>query len=115
MKKPCSKCEHSSPHQKRKMVICEPNIYDCEECRNCEKYNKYRQYRDNKKKYIEGEPIRSIAEFEKHIPDGFMFWRGRIKHVAFLMSWQYAMLKKICEGGYIYTAIRKGDDNMHEE
>ena len=31
------------------------------------------------------------------------------------MSWQYAMLKKICEGGYSYTAIRKGDDNMHEE
>ena len=110
MKKPCSKCEHSSPHQKRKMVICEPNIYDCEECRNCEKYNKYRQYRDSKKKYIEGKPIRSITEFEKHIPDGFMFLRGQVKHVAFLTSWQYAMLKKSCESGSICTAIRKGDD-----
>jgi hypothetical protein len=110
MKKPCSKCEYAFVYPLRKKIAHTPNKYEHEECRNCEKYNKYQQYRESKKKYIEGEPITSISEFEKHIPDGFMFWRGRIKHVAFLMSWQYAMLKKICEGGYIYTAIRKGDD-----
>ena len=110
MKKPCSKCEYACVYQLRKRIAHTPNEYEHEECRNCEKYKKYRQYRDGKKKYVEGKPITSIAEFEKHIPDGFMFLRGKVKHVAFLMSWQYAMLKSSCEHGSICTAIRKGDD-----
>ncbi len=70
----------------------------------------------SERKYSQGKPIRSVAEFEQY--DGTFFVvkfgnRGKTIHRAFLISWQYGFLKKFIEQGWVFEAIK--DDKQQDD
>lgn len=61
-----------------------------------------------KRKYIKGRQITSIGEFENSKNHWFIVRYGnnlKTTHRGFLISWQYAVLKKFIDNGYVFEAI----------
>lgn len=60
------------------------------------------------RKYKRGKLIESVADFEKSDKDFFIVYFGstnpKTRHKAFLSSWQYRVLKRHIERGWIYEA-----------
>ena len=71
-------------------------------------------------KYKKGKQIRSISEYEisTKLNGQKMFWincgpKGYVRHVGWIESWQYRLLKQFIEGGFVFEAVlrRKNDDS----
>lgn len=63
-----------------------------------------------KSKYQKGPPIRSIAEFEECSSKWFIVTFGgthKTLHRAFLISWQYRLLKHFIDDGLVNVAVPK--------
>jgi len=70
----------------------------------------------SERKYSQGKPIRSMAEFEQY--DGIFFVvkfgnGSRTMHRTFLISWQYRSLKKFIDQGCVFEAVK--DDKSQRE
>ena len=65
-----------------------------------------------RRKYKQGEQIRSISEFDQVYQDGnhYFIWNGKTVHISILMSLQYRTLYKHILNGMIYKAERIEDD-----
>lgn len=106
MRKPCNGCQFALECSTKKATRYYPNN---RECLGCEKYIAYCEYRKSKQKFHKGKQILTMTEFDKHIPDRFMYWRHKIQHIGWLTSMQYRSLKNAVESGYIYEAIKRKD------
>lgn len=69
------------------------------------------------RKYKKGKRIRSISDYEisTKLNGQKMFWiacgpQGYVRHVAWIESWQYRLLKQFIDHGYLYEAELKNDD-----
>lgn len=69
-------------------------------------------------KYKRGKRIRSISEYEisTKLNGQKMFWiqctpQGYVRHVGWIESWQFSLLKMFIENGYVYEAILKEKEN----
>lgn len=69
-------------------------------------------------KYKRGKRIRSLSEYEisTKINGQKMFWiqsnpRGYVRHVGWIESWQFRLLKMFIENGYVYEAVLKEKEN----
>lgn len=71
-------------------------------------------------KYKRGKQIRSISDYEvsTKLNNQKMFWincgrgqNGYVRHVGWIESWQYSLLKRFIENGYVYEAILRRDDD----
>ena len=63
-----------------------------------------------KSKYQKGTQIRSIAEFEECGSKWFIVTFGgthKTLHRAFLISWQYRLLKTFIDNGLVNIAVQK--------
>lgn len=105
MRKPCTKCEYAWKTTKCNIIVGYPT-YDLR-CKNCEEYKRYCKYKESQCAYKVGETIKTIQDFEEHLPDGFMYWCDHIKHVSILEHMQYHTLKSALKAGIIHTAIKK--------
>ena len=70
----------------------------------------------SKPKYKKGKPIRSIDDFEKSKAKYYKVEFGgknvRTIHMAFLISWQYWMLRNFIKSGRIWEAeLKEGEQN----
>ena len=70
------------------------------------------------RKYKKGKQIRSISEYEisTKINGQKMFWiacgpQGYVRHVGWIESWQYRLLKQFIDNGYLYEAVFRSEDN----
>lgn len=113
MNNPCNKCEHAYKQRVKNGYYSHPG-FSCF-CCDCKKYSKYAAYRSSKRLYVKGEPINSIQDFEAHISDKYMFWGDTVKHVAFLESLQYAVLKRTIKMHYLYRAVPRLIDEINNE
>ena len=111
MNKPCSNCEKRYDY---KSIYSKRGTYECDNvtANSCEKYQKYQKKLKAHQKYIEGDNITSISEFSYYIKDNdYVYWRGKIKHISWLISLQYRVLNNLISGRYISKAIKKGGNN----
>lgn len=60
-----------------------------------------------KRKYRKGEQITSLDELSKQ---EFIYFRHKVTHCGWFMSWQIQTTKKFMELGYLYYAEKVGDD-----
>jgi hypothetical protein len=60
------------------------------------------------RKYKRGKLIESMADFEKSDKDFFIVYFGctnpKTRHKAFLISWQYRVLKDFIDKGWVFEA-----------
>lgn len=103
MKKPCTGCKYSRKETWEKSSSPNNPIM----CAGCQKYCDYLKFKESKRKYKAGEVIKSIQEFDEHIRDGFMYLHGTIKHVGWLTSMQYGLIKSYIARGSFRIAIKK--------
>lgn len=81
---------------------------ECFNYRTCKAWRKYDEYKESRRKYKQGETIKSLAEFEKHLNgDGFFYLRGVIKHKKVLMNMTVGTLQLFIENGCLQTAVKK--------
>lgn len=61
-----------------------------------------------RRKYKQGEQIRSISEFDRAYQRGnhYFIWNGKTTHISVLMSLQYRTLYKHILNGMVYRAER---------
>ena len=107
MRKPCNNCEKLCDYVS---IYSKRGTYGCDNvtANSCEKYQKYQKGLKARQKYIEGDKITSISEFSYYIKDNdYVYWRGKIKHISWLISLQYQVLNNLISGGYISKAIKK--------
>lgn len=69
--------------------------------------------RMSKRRYESGEPIYSLADFERY--DGMWFrvnfgMTTKTLHRGFIESWQVAILKRFIYGGRLFEAKEVGDE-----
>jgi len=66
----------------------------------------------NRRKYKQGEQIRSISEFDQFYQGGnhYFIWNGKTTHISVLMSLPYRTLYKHILNGLVYRAERTEDD-----
>lgn len=69
-------------------------------------------------KYKKGKHIRSISEYEisTKLNGQKMFWiccgsEGYVRHIGWIESWQYRVLKQFIEHGHLYEALLKGEND----
>ena len=107
MNNPCIKCIHAKRSGSQ---------YVCLNIKRCEAYNEYERYKESKRKYKQGRRIYSLAEFERHFPDGFFYLNGVIKHVSILQSMSVKTIMNFLSNGSIRTAIKKdGEGNENND
>lgn len=70
------------------------------------------------RKYKKGKRIRSISDYEisTKLNGQKMFWiacglQGYVRHVGWIESWQYRLLKQFIDNGYLYEAVLRSEDN----
>ena len=70
------------------------------------------------RKYKKGKRIRSISEYEisTKLNGQRMFWiqtgsTGYVRHIGWIESWQYRLLKVFIEHGYLFEAELKNVDD----
>lgn len=110
MNKPCTTCEK----QNTKYTFFQRGRFGCdfETANSCEKYKKYRAKLESRRQYEKGDIIKSITEFDEYIKsNSFVFWRDKVKHVSFLISLQYRVLRDLIFQGYVCKAIKKENKN----
>lgn len=118
MKKPCNKCEYASTYKYPSgRINYHPGFYkfvngklNCDTpCRDCEKHKKYNEYLESRRRYVKGEPVKSVNEYLKlkHNGETLFYWRDSIRHFGWLESLQFRVLANSIENGCLYKAVLK--------
>lgn len=70
------------------------------------------------RKYKKGKRIRSISDYEisTKLNGQKMFWvncgpNGYVRHVGWIESWQYRLLKTFIDHGFLYEADLRSDED----
>lgn len=101
MNKPCTKCStayHYGGHG-----------YPRGTCyKECELYKKYESNLESRRKFIKGKGIYSIGEFMGYCDkNSFVFWHDKLLHIEAIRSWQFRIVERSLQGGWICAAIEK--------
>ena len=104
MKNPCRNCEYAHKHTKRNGKQTHDKCWRSDTCEIRKEYEETTL--EPKRKYIEGEPIKSMEQFVNS-KDTLFYWRGHPVHISVLKSLQYRVLEKTIEGNWLYLALPK--------
>lgn len=105
MNKPCSSCMYARQSINGEVLFPKR---ECFNYKSCKAWLKYDEYKKSRRKYKQGEPINSLAEFEKHLDsDVFFYLRGVIKHKSVLISMTVRTIQLYIESGNLRTAVKK--------
>ena len=99
-KNPCRVCEFSYHYKNR----CYPSFK--ESCRNCEKRKLYEECVKQARKYVAGEPIRSLDEL---LSQTWVMLNGMTRHIEVVKCNQLNTILKWLDTGFICKAIRKDE------
>lgn len=104
MKNPCRNCELAFVQRTQNgKQYHKPNPIS-HDCRSCENRKKHEIELKAKRRYIKGEPIRSVEEFAQ-CKDTLFYWFDHPVHIEILKSLQYRTLEKFISSGMLYIAI----------
>lgn len=104
MKNPCRNCESVIIHTKRNGKQIHHKCWRSGGCEIRKKYEK--TILEPKRKYLQGEPIKSIEQFVNS-KDTLFFWHGKPVHISVLKNLQYRVLEKTIEDNWLYSVIPK--------
>lgn len=106
MKKPCNNCEYALEYKTRKCTRYQPHNFEM--CRKCEAYQKYEDYLKSKQQYRCGNTLTTMQALEDFISENqFVYIRGKIYHIGWVMSLQYMTIRRYIKSGVVKEAIRK--------
>lgn len=105
MFKPCTGCDFALETNRKKTKQFLPWS---KECFTCEKYKRYLKYLESRRKYVKGDVIKSLDDFQKHFDkNGLVFVGDKIYSMGWVCSWQYRMIVDYIRRGIIRYAIKK--------
>ena len=118
MKKPCNGCEFANNYKYPSgRIKYYPGLYKFVDkklkydtpCRDCEKRKKYDEYLESKRRYVQGEQIKSVQEYLdlKRNGETLFYWRDSIRHFGWLESLQFRVLAHSIENGFVCKAVLK--------
>lgn len=74
------------------------------ECLNCENRKKHDLYLENKRMYIPGGVITSLAELDECT---YVFWHTKLLHIEVVRSWQYRGILRGLKYGSFRKAVKR--------
>lgn len=105
MVKPCTGCDFALKLNRKKTKQFVPGDG---ECSTCEEYKRYLRYLESRRKYVKGDAIKTLDNFQKHIDEnGLVFVGDKIYNYGWIASWQYRMIVDYIRKGIIRYAIKK--------
>ena len=106
MKKPCNSCEYALWYSTRKTQSAQPSYKSA--CKECEKYKQYEQFLESRRKYKQGDLIRSLDVLDHELEKTrFVYMHGKIYHAGWITSLQYRFLRNCVHNNCVYCAVRK--------
>lgn len=114
MNNPCFSCSNSKTYRTLKKDFYKPS--NNVDCNSCEKRIKYEAYKENRRMFKEGKPFTSINDFiEYKQNNNYVYWYGKLMHIAAIESWQFRLVEKATSGGWLHKAILKESEDNKEQ
>ena len=101
MKHPCKECPYAEHHPRGKTG--KQHYHTCTKG-GCEKKEKYHEYRISTRKYIQGEPIKSIEEL---LGEEMIYIFGVPRHIQYVKQLSIALILNQIRFGRVNKAIKK--------
>lgn len=113
MNNPCNGCPNSRAYHTLKRDYFQPGDIKCE---TCDKRLKYKAYKEKRRMFKEGKPFTSINDFiEYKQNNNYVYWYGKLMHIAAIESWQFRLVEKATGGGWLHKAILKESEDNKEQ
>lgn len=96
MDKPCTKCPLNGTVNRYRLRPCGE--------RNCEKMARYKKYLEKKRRYCEGDVLKSINDIQEN---PLLFFNGKVKSNKVIMNMTVATVFLFLKNGMIRKAVKK--------